>query len=271
MKKICIVILIVCTVSSVFCGYTFAASTKYTLTVNGIERFFLYEAPSGTAPTDGWPVIILLHGAALNSNQWYSCPWFDCGGKQFRETALGKGYFIIAPEAVEVIPPFDLLRWMTPDDYLSVIDDNVDLQFIEAILNLIGDENNPINNQNLNSARVYCTGFSNGATMTRLVAFIFPERIAAVSTNSACGCDIPQKIEKIDNVETYVDIPFPANHPPIKINHGSLDLICSSAGDNLYYLYCSNGLAETTWQTKPVGHKWLSALDNEVFSWFANH
>jgi len=267
MKKICIVVLIVCTVSSVFCGYTFAAGTKYTLTVNGIERFFLYEAPSGTAPPDGWPVIILLHGAALTSDQWYSCPWFDCGGKQFRETALGKGYFIIAPEAVEVIPPLNLLRWLTPDGYYpSVIDLNVDLQFIEAILNLIEDENNPINNQNLNSARVYCTGFSNGATMTRLVAYIFPERIAAVSTNSACGNDKPKD-------GNGVDIPVPANHPPIMINHGILDLICSSSLDNQYYEYLTStsGVAGTHWNPNLGVHKWLSAFDNEVFSWFANH
>lgn len=265
MKKNSLILLMVCGILLALCDYSFAYST-WTGSINGSTRSFRYEAPSGTVPGEGWPVIILFHGAALTSNEWYSCPWLDCGGKNFRISALAARYFIIAPDAIKYIDeehPGLGLRWDTTNGDIT---QNNDLMFIETILNMINQNAIGANQISFNSSRIYCTGFSNGATMTRLVAYIFPDNIAAVSTNSSCGCDN----YPID-CDYDFSIPLPDNHPPIQFKHGFTDLICDYFTDYYYYTYLNTNGVTTEWLWNGLGHVWLSEFDDDVLNWFSTY
>ncbi len=88
-------ILCIITTMIVFCHSGYSHGEVVEMTIAGELREFIIQSPSGDAPLEGWPVIILLHGAGLSaSEQWYGCVGLnDCGGRNFRASAVAREYF----------------------------------------------------------------------------------------------------------------------------------------------------------------------------------
>ena len=117
----------------------------------------------GSSPV---PLVLLFHGFP------------DSPGHIERQTGFGRygaqeGFVVVAPAGRGQLP-----HWMEDDfgdGFFDATRSNPDVVFIEALLDRLAEE------LCLDLARVYATGFSNGAGMTSVLACALEDRIAAAA------------------------------------------------------------------------------------------
>src|SRR3972149_3919105 len=138
---------------------------------NGVERCYLLYAPPGFMPTARVPVLFALHGLAGNPQGFRGMTGWE--GIADRESFL-----VVYPHGSS-FP----LRWNTSPAFR--IEQTDDVQFI---VDLLGDLSEIAT---VDEARVYVTGFSNGAGMADLIACTLADRVAAVGLVEGKGGDDP--------------------------------------------------------------------------------
>lgn len=127
--------------------------------VGGADRWFLYTVPSAHDGSTPLPLVVSFHG--LGEGARIHTLMTEYSGIAERE-----GFVVAFPQG-----RFDPVRW----DVSPTAEPNEDLQFVEAILDALGDE------LCLDERRVYASGLSFGAFMTSLVACKLSHRFAAVA------------------------------------------------------------------------------------------
>ena len=138
---------------------TIGLSTRVAVS-NEVERCYLLYAPPGFSPTARVPVLFALHGLAGNPQGFRGMTGWE--GIADRESFL-----VVYPHGSS-FP----LRWNTSPAFR--IEQTDDVQFI---VDLLGDLSEIAT---VDEARVYVTGFSNGAGMADLIACTLADRVAAV-------------------------------------------------------------------------------------------
>lgn len=129
------------------------------LDIGGSDRWFLLTVPGAHDGTTPLPVVFSFHG--LSEGAVVHTLMSEYSGIAERE-----GFVVVFPHG-----RFNPVRW----DADPNTDPNEDLQFVEEILDTLGDE------LCLDERRVYASGLSYGAFMTSLVTCKLSDRFAAVA------------------------------------------------------------------------------------------
>ena len=130
------------------------------LVSSGDERCYLLYAPPGFSPGEKIPVVFALHGFAANPGSFRNMTgWDDIADREI--------FLVVYPHGSS-FP----LRWNT--DPAAKIEHIDDVRLISDLL----DELSEI--AAIDRERVYITGFSNGGSMTDIIACELADKVSAV-------------------------------------------------------------------------------------------
>jgi polyhydroxybutyrate depolymerase len=168
---------------------------KGRIEVNGAERTYVLDAPAGLQAGEPVPLLLDFHGLGHSG----AGVWRVSG---FRDLARREPFVTVYPDGLPV-------RLETPtrifegDGWeLRRTPGNRELDFVRRLLERIEGE------YCIDRARVYATGFSNGAYLSQLLACAMADRIAAIAPVS--GGLLPGSCE-------------PSRPVPVLIHHGRQD------------------------------------------------
>jgi poly(3-hydroxybutyrate) depolymerase len=236
-----------------------------TVVVN--SRVFYYRAPETVPPPGGHPVVLCFHGG-----DGYAQNWMDLSGiglSAFGNMAMGRGYFVIAPESGVSDDPSGSFndvkkRWDT-----SIASRDID--FVLDIIDWLGHSNYQVNVN-----RIFLVGISSGGAMiSRLCQSVpgFFNRVAiAASINPTYG---------YFNVAQTVA----ASHPSVLFVHGTADTLTpynlmlnyysaiphgDPNGQGTYTIGDSDGVAQAKELITITGgiHTWYRDYNDEILDWF---
>jgi len=155
-------------VPSAGCGVADVEAGEHygTMQVGDSPRSWVLHVPPAHDGDSPVPLVLLFHGYADSPNHIERQTGFGGYGAQ-------EGLVVVAPAGRGTLP-----HWMEEDfggGFFDATRSNPDVVFIEALLDRLAEE------LCLDLARVYATGFSNGAGMTSVLACALEDRIAAVA------------------------------------------------------------------------------------------
>jgi polyhydroxybutyrate depolymerase len=144
------------------------------LQFNGLDRHALVHVPPGM-PADSWPVVLMLHGAG-GTSQWMLLE------THWDEEAEREKFVVVLPDATLPQPDLPLQFFKNP----QVWNDGSglppaswvhvdDVAFLRALLDELPKY------LPMDTARLYVTGFSNGASMAFRLGLELSDRIAAIA------------------------------------------------------------------------------------------
>lgn len=239
------------------------AQSEESIVVDGQTRTYLCEAPAGSQPPGGWPVLFMFHGAMKQGIVWFRLPRF----KNFKDKALERGFYVIAPDGLyrkegtvdNIFGNLGGPRWNTEDIPHQPVPPsgsygNDDIDFINALMGEVAKQ------PYIDQEQMFFTGFSSGAGITMLSAMVFTTRIKAASINSGGYLG-----------DLFFELP--ANgHPPMMVNHGKLDFVVNYESSVIYYEdLCDAGIEATLNLAILRGHNWLIPFNEDVLDWFDDH
>ncbi len=188
--------------TTITCSYSFSysqtgVSTSTSIISGGISRFYTLYVPAmydGTTPV---PLVFNIHGYSGSDTQQEQYG-------DFRQIADTANFIIVHPKALGIIPSWDVFG--------SVASGAADKLFLMSLLDSIKAH------YNINSARVYSTGYSEGGFMSQDLACLYSTYFAAVA--SVCG----------GMVQSHYTACDPQHPTPFMEIHGTLDGIISYTG-----------------------------------------
>lgn len=137
-----------------------------TLTVGGLKRTYLVHVPKGYDPKTPTPVVLALHGAAMNGPMM---DWFS--GLTKKSDAAG--FVVVYPSGTGAGP---FLTWNAGGFMGKMAEGKADdVAFIGKLLDDLGTV------VTMDEKRVYACGMSNGGMMCYRLAAELSDRIAAVA------------------------------------------------------------------------------------------
>jgi parallel beta-helix repeat protein len=231
------------------------------------RRRFLWKAPDSPPPIEGYPVLLVLHGGLSFAESWF---WAGHGlylgaliwglrQTKFVETALKRGYFVIAPDSTYLSFLSDKTK--TWDTTTQTFSDSLDLPFIQDIFDWIANDSQvPINTSN-----IFCAGFSAGGFMTSRIAHYFGSKIKAIAVHSATNANV------LNWKYDFSPQNFSEDHPPTIVIQGGKDTLMPAAAAIHFYEELQRNGIKSELLYKPSGHHiWLSEFNNAIFDWFEN-
>lgn len=239
------------------------AGTELTCTSHAIElagRTVTYELPLGTAPADGWPVVIFYQGSFVPGARAFAASTTASFG-QYELTStikalLDRGYAVIAPNArndgslywQSNVPPY-ATNW-------SGCDDDV---LVQQLVAATADHTfGP-----LNTSRRYAMGISSGGFMTSRMAVSYPGtfRALVVASGSYATCGVTCRVPAL-----------PADHPPTLFLHGEDDRTVPVSSMTPYRdKLTAEGFTVDAVIRPGAGHEWLPEGKTVVPDWFDAH
>jgi polyhydroxybutyrate depolymerase len=137
--------------------------------VSGYDRWFTVHLPPGYDPAVAVPLVINLHAYTANMFQQEEL-------SQMNAKADEEGFIVVNPQAIGEPP-----SWWGP---LPGISGQADRDFFVELLAYLQRE------INIDPARIFATGMSNGATMTNALGCVMSETFAAIAPVSGGQVDI---------------------------------------------------------------------------------
>ena len=230
------------------------------VTYGSSTRRVWWATPSGTAPSTGWPAVVLYQG----TNGGPTLTWDTNVGKQtlfgayyqiaLVSALLDAGFTVIQPEAVGG------MYWYTNVPTMQYAT-SPDASFIPKLLAAIDDGTfGPVDKTHL-----YATGISSGGYMTSRMAVSYGGtfRALAIASGSYATC-----LGSSCNVPTTL----PADHPPTLFLHGEMDNTVPIATAHDYEMkLIANGKITKFVSDPNAAHEWLSVAPTEITTWFTAH
>lgn len=136
--------------------------TNGSLETSGERRAYLLYVPESYDPAQPAPLVITFHGFS----QW---PAHQAQLSRWNDLADEYGFLVVYPSGTG-FP----LRWLAGGSFSSREGVDKDIRFISDLIDRLESE------YNLDPARIYANGMSNGGGMTFLLSCALSERIAAV-------------------------------------------------------------------------------------------
>lgn len=130
---------------------------------NGYDRTYVLHIPPEYDGSDSLPLVINLHGGGGSPQQQAIL-------SQMNTKADSEGFFVVYPNGTQL--PVGYFGWNAGEWSLSNIDD---VDFISVLVDTL------VTNYNVDTLRIFATGFSLGAMMCHRLACEIPERIAALA------------------------------------------------------------------------------------------
>lgn len=146
--------------------------TNGTVVSSGETRAHLLHVPKSYDPARPTPLVISLHALAL----W---PAAQMEITHWNQVADEHGFIVVYPSATMQVLLFRIWR-MKPEADL-----NADVRYISDLIDSLEAT------YNIDPARIYANGFSNGGAMTFALSCTLSDRIAAVGTVSAANDGLP--------------------------------------------------------------------------------
>ncbi len=143
--------------------YTGPGDYSETLDIDGTERIFLLHIPPGYQPENAIPLVFNLHGRTATAVQQQAMT-------QMNAKADEAGFVVVAPQAIDNPPTW----WGAVPTEIG----DPDMAFFDALLAHLQEE------LNIDSTRIYATGFSNGASFANRLACSRSDILAAVASVS---------------------------------------------------------------------------------------
>lgn len=166
-----------------------------TLTVDGTARAVILDVPESVRAGTPVPVLLDFHGFSHSgAGMWQ--------GSGFKALAARDGFITAYPEGLPVRLPLRGIEREGAGWRMDTVRDNRDVAFVRALLDDLEQR------YCVDRARIYATGFSNGAFFSQVLACAMADRIAAVAP--------------VGGGALRVDCQ-PARPVPILIQHGSED------------------------------------------------
>ena len=173
------------------------------LPFDGRTRTYTIHVPPAARCQTLTPMVLFFHGGGGNGTQAAS-------SYQLNPIADREGFFTVYPDGTSAVPALGLLTWNSGHCCGYAYDNKVDdVAFVRALIASL-QKTYPVD-----PARIYATGFSNGAMMTYRLGAELSSAFAAVAPISGA-------IGGIQDGVTYT-IPKPSQPLPILIMHGKLD------------------------------------------------
>jgi polyhydroxybutyrate depolymerase len=233
-----------------------------TIEVDGVTRSYLLDVPATAKPGRPVPLMFDFHGLGHSAAGVWKV-------SRFRELATRDPSIAVYPDGLPV-------RFERPGRKLegagwevSVSDGNRDLQFVTRMLEHLE------NAYCIDRARIYSTGFSNGAYLSHLIACRMAGRFAAIAPVS--GGRVPAECS-------------PSRGIPVLIQHGRQDELIEveqarSARDTWIRLngcreHVSNGCewhrecrdgAVVEYCEEDFAHRWPVQATERVWNFFRKH
>lgn len=229
---------------------------------NGGQRTIHYNVPLGSAPSAGWPVVIMFQGAYYTAAHTFAAKKGDAWGGYYQtlvvKRLLDGGFAVLAPEANQSgngywdtnIPPYD-------QNWKSAPDNAYMLAIFQAIS---GGQFGP-----LDDTEMYAAGLSSGGYMTSRMAVSYAGKFRALAIESASYATCLA-------AQCTVPAPLPSDHPPTLFLHGGADQVVPISTMKLYKAQLDKqGLETKAVIDDPAGHGWIAAAPDEVPAWFSGH
>lgn len=177
---------------------------KYTFNFNGINREYLLHLPSGYSSLKNYPLVVALHGFGDH-------PRFIEQYSGLSRLSDKEKFIVVYPYGSQN-KTTQKFSWNGGSCCGEALNKNIDdVMFINNLVDALSKK------YNVDSKKVYLTGFSNGAILTYRIAAQSPEKFAAfaVVAGSIGG--------KTRTNDPYYTIPSPKKPVPILIMHGKKD------------------------------------------------
>jgi polyhydroxybutyrate depolymerase len=163
-----------------------------TIEVGGVRRNYILHVPKTAKPHHPAPLLLDFHGWGHSAAGVWRV-------SRFKELAERDGFITVYPDGLPVV----LLRGESrPGWQIAQVEDNRDLAFTTAVLDELEKE------FCIDRARVYSTGFSNGAFFSNVLGCVMADRIAAIAPVSGGQITVPCN---------------PGRPVPVLIYHGRTD------------------------------------------------
>ncbi len=145
-------------------AFSIANKTTGQIISSGEEREYLLYVPENYDPSVPTPLIIVIHGFA----QW---PAHQAYVSRWNELADEQGFIVVYPSGTEYPK-----RWRAGGNNLGDGTLSIDTQFIADLIDKLRQQ------YNIDPARIYANGLSNGGGMSFLLSCELSDRIAAIGT-----------------------------------------------------------------------------------------
>ena len=153
--------------------------TRYTMTVDDLERIFYVYTPSTYDGSQALPLVIAAHGYSSTARAFASdSEWWRMAEKRNFIVAFVQAY----PHKGNNVPV-----WYTNNTTMDTFNGTdeqfqAEVDFYKQLLTFLGE------NYNIDATRRYAYGHSNGSMLSCALADVMPEQFAAVSMDS--GWDV---------------------------------------------------------------------------------
>lgn len=194
------------------------------ITIRGSERTYDLEIPKDYDPTRPYPIVFVFHG----SGGWAS------------QTRIGFDFASVAGDkAIFVYPNGHDAEW----DLNSRPDDNEDIALFDQLIEKLAA------GYCVDSARVFATGFSNGAYFSNQLGCRRGNKLRAIASHGGGGPYAPNDAYDVEGHLTECVGPSPA----ALIVHGSADLVVGvqNVSQSLEHWTWANGCADGAASVSP--------------------
>lgn len=229
---------------------------------DGTGRNVHWQVPSGTPPTEGWPVVLFFQGSLFSAGlSWDNRQGMLFGAYELTRTLkalLDQGYAVLAPEASFGGSTFwDTNIWPYNNDWESSNDHELMLALFAQIERGTFGELNP--------ELLFATGISSGGYMTSRMAIAYPGKFKALAIVSASYATCSGVLCSVPNT-------LPSDHPPTLFLHGNIDATVPIYTMRRY----ASALDDAGIPTDQVverfsGHEWISPGVERVPAWFERY
>ncbi|MFC4314215.1 plasmid partitioning protein [Steroidobacter flavus] len=240
-------------------GLTTISCTYQSTSITGKSndtREVQYQVPLGTAPENGWPVVVMYQGSGypVLFTRDSTTPYGGLNETRIIRDLLDHGYAVIAPRTKDSQAFWDTnlpLAWLCytcTDDYT----------FLSNLFSAMQSGSFG----NLNSARWFAAGISSGGYNTSRMAVSFGGKFRALAIDAAsyASCAGPLCV---------LPWSLPANHPPTLFLHGAADTTVPQwTMDQYYDRLVAMGVVTIKMIDPTADHRWIDAAPHSVRPWF---
>ena len=178
-------------------AHAFAQRYNLTVRVDGHVREFIVLVPSASAPAEGYPVVVVLHGSNHQGEDILGTSGWDVVGEENGIVTVYPSSLRWCFDAHDGTGPYHPYKWVAGETHDLVCDTNdliSDVHFLEELIDTIASV------VRIDRELLFLTGMSNGGVMSAKIAMDAPRLFKAIAP---CGSMMHTN-----------DIALPLNPPP---------------------------------------------------------
>ena len=240
---------------------TYGRELHQTIDVNGTTRNYILDVPPAIDPKTPVPLLFDFHGFGHSAQGVWKV-------SKFKDLAPSKQFITVYPDGL----PVHLLNRDAPGWDIFTVDGNRDLAFTRQLLDRLEQT------YCIDRARVYTTGFSNGAFFSNILGCTMADRFAAIAPVSGGRITVPCAPTRAVPVMIYHG--RDDTTVPVAQAHRERDAWLETDGCQDHHDEVSDGCerhrqcrdsAEVVYCETDGGHHWPPAATQQIWDFFERH